>query len=335
MTPGGDGGALALTMGEPAGIGGEIALKAWARGAPPFFVIDDPGRLEGLGRRLGLEVRVRAIDAPGDAAAAFAEALPVLPLSVPAETVPGRPDAANAGAVIDAVETAFACVRDGTASAMVTNPIHKGTLIDAGFPHEGHTEFLGALAGLEGRAVMMLACAEMRAVPVTVHMGLVEALRRLDTDTIVAAAAVADAALRLDFGIAAPRLSLAALNPHAGEEGRMGDEEERIIAPAADRLRRRGIDATGPVAADALFRAEARRRYDAAICMYHDQALIPIKALAFDSAVNVTLGLPFVRTSPDHGTALDIAGSGRASETSLLAALELAAQMAARRGAGA
>ena len=325
-------GPLALTMGEPAGIGGEIALKAWSGGdAAPFFVVDDPARLEGLARRLDLAVPVRAIDAPAEATEAFRAALPVLPQALPAEAVLGRPDAANAAAVIAAIEAALACVRAGEAAALVTNPIHKRTLLEAGFTHPGHTEFLGALAGTGTPPVMMLACAELRVVPVTVHMGLRDALAVLDAERIVAAASVAAEALRRDFGVAAPRLAVAGLNPHAGEDGRMGGEEEEIIAPAVATLQQRGIDAFGPVAADTLFRAAARRRFDAAICMYHDQALIPIKAIAFDTAVNVTLGLPFVRTSPDHGTALDIAGQGRATETSLVAALNLAAELARRR----
>ncbi len=331
---GGLGAPLALTMGEPAGIGGEITLKAWLDGAragvPPFFAIDDPERLGRLARGLGLEVPVRAIEEPEEAASAFAEALPVLPLALPAEASPGAPDPANAAPVIRSIERVVALALEGRAAGLVTNPIHKRTLYEVGFEHPGHTEYLAALTG-GGRAVMMMLCPGLRAVPVTVHVSLRQALAQLTGDAIVACAATTAAALADDFGIPRPRLGLAGVNPHAGEDGALGREEVEIIGPAVAELRRRGLDVVGPIAADSLFREAARREYDAAICMYHDQALIPLKTIDFEHGVNVTLGLPLVRTSPDHGTALGLAGSGRASAASLVAALQTAAAIAERR----
>lgn len=324
--------ALALTMGEPSGVGGEIACKAWLRrGTPPFFVIDEPGRLARLARQIGIEVPVRAIGGPEEADAAFAHALPVLPLELPGEVIPGRPNPENAKAVIAAIDRAVELVTAARARAVVTNPIHKKSLYEAGFKHPGHTEYLAAKAGTT--AVMMLAVPGLRVVPVTVHLPLAEAVAALDRASIVAKARVTAAALKRDFGIARPRLGVAALNPHAGEEGRMGSEEALIIAPAVAELRRMGIDATGPEPADTMFRESARADFDAILCMYHDQALIPLKTIDFEHGVNITLGLPFVRTSPDHGTALDLAGSGGASESSLVAALKTAAEMAQRRTA--
>ncbi|MCH8237070.1 MAG: 4-hydroxythreonine-4-phosphate dehydrogenase PdxA [Proteobacteria bacterium] len=329
------GGPIALTMGEPAGIGGEITLKAWVRrhdGLPAFFAVDDPARLEALGRRLGLAVPVQVIEAPEEAEAAFASALPVLApppaASLAVNAVPGRPDPANAAAVQGAIETAAGFAISGRAAAMVTNPIHKSTLYAGGFPYPGHTEFLAALAGIETPPVMMLAADDFRVVPVTVHESLAAAVAALDTATITQAGLITAAALKNDFGIVRPRLAVAGLNPHAGEDGALGTEETEIIRPAVAALEETGIDVFGPVPPDALFTPDARLSYDAALCMYHDQALIPIKAVAFDHAVNVTLGLPFIRTSPDHGTALDIAGTGKASESSLVAALTMAAAIA-------
>jgi 4-hydroxythreonine-4-phosphate dehydrogenase len=323
-------------MGEPAGIGGEITLKAWLRrreGLPAFAAVDDPERLSRIAADLGLAVPVRTIAAACEAAAVFDAALPVLPQLLPAPAVPGRPSAATASAVIGAIERAARLALAGEAAAIVTNPIQKKPLYDAGFAHPGHTEFLGALAELEAPPAMMLAAAELRVVPVTIHRPLAEVPRVLTTAEIVRIGTIAAAALRRDFGIERPRLAVAGLNPHAGESGSIGDEDETIVAPAVDALRAQGIDVRGPLPADTMFHAAARARYDAALCMYHDQALIPIKTLAFDRAVNVTLGLPFVRTSPDHGTALDIAGKGVASAESLVAALRMAAAMAAFRRA--
>ncbi len=328
---------LALTMGEPAGIGGEIALLAWLRRrdarTPPFFVIDDPARLERICRTIGISVPLHLIGAADEAAGLFETALPVLPLALPQPAKPGHPEIANAPAVIEAIRKAVGLAAAGQVGAIVTNPIQKETLYAAGFRHPGHTEFLAELAG-GAQPVMMLACSELRVVPVTVHLPLREALAALTAERIVAAGRITAAALARDFAIARPRLAVAALNPHAGEKGTLGREEIDIIAPAIAALRAGGIAVEGPAPADTLFHAEARRRYDAALCMYHDQALIPLKTIDFSAGVNITLGLPFIRTSPDHGTALDIAGRGIADPSSLIAALKLAGEMAARRSAG-
>lgn len=325
---------LALTMGEPAGIGGDITLKAWGRragaGLPPFFVIDDADRLRALAARLGLTVPVCPIAAPEEAVEAFAHGLPVLPLALPAAVEPGRPDAANAPAVLEAIARAVRLTTEGRAGAIVTNPINKAVLKAAGFAHPGHTEFLAELAG-GVTPVMMLACPGLRVVPVTIHVSLREAVASLRTETIVEIGRLTAAGLRDNFAIARPRLAVAALNPHAGEGGVMGREEIDIIAPAVAALQAEGIDAFGPAPTDTLFHAAARARYDSALCMTHDHALIPLKTIDFAGGVNVTLGLPFVRTSPDHGTAFDIAGTGTADDTSLVAALRMAGEMAAAR----
>ncbi|GAB4391947.1 MAG: 4-hydroxythreonine-4-phosphate dehydrogenase PdxA [Kiloniellaceae bacterium] len=324
---------LAVTMGEPAGIGGEITLSAWLRRReerlPPFFVLDDPQRLAALARHLDLPVPVTAIDAPAEAPGAFTEALPVLALPQSVACAPGQLNAANAPAVLEAIRRAVALTLEGAAAAVVTNPIHKQILMEAGFRHPGHTEFLAELAASTQPPVMMLACPELRVVPVTVHMPLREVPAALTTEKIFQAGRITAEALHRRFAIAAPRLAVAGLNPHAGEGGQLGTEDDALIRPAVERLRGAGIAAFGPAPADTLFHAAARRGYDAALCMYHDQALIPIKTIDFDGGVNVTLGLPIVRTSPDHGTALDIAGQGKASATSLVAALRLAGEMAA------
>lgn len=324
---------LALTMGEPGGVGPEITQAAWratcASGAP-FFVIADPA--------LFPDTPVARIDAPQEAASAFASALPVLALAAPVHATPGAASPDNAPAVIESIERAVACALDGSASAVVTNPIHKAALLAAGFGFPGHTEFLGALtqaapmpADMARGPVMMLAGPALRTVPVTVHLAVADAVKQLRADMIVEAGVITAQSLTADFAVAAPRLVVSGLNPHAGEDGAMGLEDAMIIAPAVDMLRARGVDARGPAPADTLFHEEARARYDAALCMLHDQALIPAKTLAFHDAVNVTLGLPIVRTSPDHGTALDIAGAGRARADSLIAALRLAHQIAANR----
>ncbi len=325
---------IAVTMGEPAGIGGEIALKAWlgrTPGDPVFYMIDDPERLAALAARLGWPVPVRAIAAPAEAPDVFAGALPVAPIGAALRGRPGHPDPADVPAILGAIEAAVTDVRNGGAAALVTNPIHKESLYRAGFRHPGHTEYLAELAGEGTTPVMMLVCPQLRVVPVTIHLALRRAVDSLSAAKIVETGRIAAAALRRDFGIPAPVLAVAGLNPHAGEAGALGDEETEIVAPAIAELRDLGIDARGPLAADTMFHAEARRSYDAALCMYHDQALIPIKTIDFDGGVNVTLGLPFVRTSPDHGTAFAIAGKGVAREGSLVAALRLAADMAATR----
>jgi len=327
---------LAVTMGEPAGIGGEVLLRAWStRGAglPCFFAIDNAQRLKQLAGSIGLNVPIEEIGAPREAADIFPRALPVLNMDLPAPAVPGELDTANAPAVCAAIERGVALAEAGEVSAVVTNPLHKSCLYAAGFSYPGHTEFLAALTKSPTPPVMMLMCEQLRVVPVTIHVSLAEALRTLTTEMILETARITAAALRTDFGIEQPRLYVAGLNPHAGEDGRMGDEEGRIIAPAVAALKAAGIDAVGPLPPDTMFTPRARPTYDAAICMYHDQALIPLKTLDFDGGVNVTLGLPIVRTSPDHGTALDIAGKGVAAPGSLIAALKLAADMARHRAA--
>ncbi len=339
---------LAVTMGEPAGIGGEIAIQAWLRRdaerLPPFFLIDDPARLADVARELGADIRIAEIVEPRAAEGRFHTALPVLPLTLARPARPGELDPANAPAVVAAITRAVELVGQGGAAAVVTNPIHKRVLYDAGFAHPGHTEFLAVLAArvwgcAPPRPVMMLASPLLRVVPVTVHLPLVEAARSLRAEDIEAVGSIVIEALRCDFAVDEPRLAVAGLNPHAGEEGTLGREDIEIVAPAVARLQAaggpRGARVFGPLAADSLFHAAARASYDAALCMYHDQALIPVKTLDFDRAVNVTLGLPFVRTSPDHGCALDIAGRGRARPDSLIAALRLAARTAANRAAGA
>jgi 4-hydroxythreonine-4-phosphate dehydrogenase len=324
---------LALTMGEPAGIGGEIALAAWLRrgeGVPPFVILDDPARLTRLAGALGWAVPVAPVGDPAEAAAAFGDALPVMPVPLPAPVTPGRPDPANAAAVIASIDRAVALAQAGAVGGVVTNPIQKAVLTAAGFAHPGHTEYLAQLAGGVPVA-MMLACPGLRVVPVTVHVALRAALDLLSADLIVATGLLTVRALARDFGLAAPRLAVAGLNPHAGEQGTMGREEIDMVAPAVARLRAAGIDAFGPLPPDTMFTATARAGYDAALCLYHDQALIPLKTLDMDRGVNVTLGLPFVRTSPDHGTALDLAATGRARPDSLIAALRMAAEMAVAR----
>ncbi|CAA7621186.1 4-hydroxy-L-threonine phosphate dehydrogenase, NAD-dependent [Magnetospirillum sp. LM-5] len=327
---------LAVTMGEPAGIGGDIALKAWLRrseGLPPFFMIDQPDRLRTLAARLGLDCPIVTIADPAQAADIFAQALPVLALDLPAMVRPGYPDPANAGAVARAISWAVELCTAGRASALVTNPIHKAVMYQGGFTFPGHTEYLAHLAGLDGHEVMMLACPGLRVVPVTIHVALTEAIRLLSRELIVSVGTQTARALRVDFGLALPRLAVAGLNPHAGEDGGMGREDIDIVAPAIADLRAAGIDAFGPLPSDTLFHARARQTYDAVLCMYHDQALIPIKTIDFDGGVNITLGLPFVRTSPDHGTAFALAGTGQAVETSLMAAIRTAAEIAANRAA--
>lgn len=328
---------LALTMGEPAGIGGELGLRAWLalRGCGPVFVaLDDPARLAGLAEALGLDVPVETVASPADAARVFARALPVLPVALARPARAGHPDAANAASTIASIDRAVALALGGEVGGIVTNPIQKSNLYDAGFAYPGHTEYLAAKAG--GVAVaMLLACPQLRVVPVTIHLALRAAIAALSTDAIVATATLVAKGLQSDFGIARPRLALAGLNPHAGEAGSMGAEDSDIVAPAVATLRARGFDAVGPLPPDTMFGPRAREGYDVAICMYHDQALIPLKTLDVDGGVNVTLGLPFVRTSPDHGTALDIAGKGVAHPGSLVAALRLANDLATRRATGA
>jgi 4-hydroxythreonine-4-phosphate dehydrogenase len=327
---------LALTLGEPAGIGPDLALSVWHRRAeldiPPFYLAGDPGFLARRAARLGLDVPLATVT-PDKAAAAFASALPVVALDVVTSAEPGRPDASSAPAAIASIRRAVADVMAGAAAAIVTSPIAKNVLYKSGFAEPGHTEFLARLVqeatGQARQPVMLLWSPELAVVPVTIHLPLKDIFEALSTDLIVATGRIAAHDLRARFRIARPRLAIAGLNPHAGEEGTLGEEDRTIVAPAVARLVAEGIDARGPLPADTLFHERARASYDVALCMYHDQALIPIKTLAFDHGVNVTLGLPFVRTSPDHGTAFDIAGTGTADASSLIAALRLAARLAA------
>jgi 4-hydroxythreonine-4-phosphate dehydrogenase len=327
---------LALTLGEPAGIGPDITLMAWRRraelGLPSFYLLGDPQFIARRAALLGFDIPVAVVE-PAAAAAAFATALPMVKLDATVTAQPGQPDVSSAPAAIAAIRRAVADALDGTAAAVVTNPVAKAVLYRSGFAEPGHTEFLAKLAedatGVAAHPVMMLWSPELAVVPITIHLPLAEVPGRLTTELVVTTGRIVARDLTTRFGIARPRLAIAGLNPHAGEEGALGAEDRTMIAPAVERLRAEGIDARGPLPADTMFHEEARASYDVALCMYHDQALIPIKTLAFDHAVNVTLGLPFVRTSPDHGTAFDIAGSGRADPTSLVAALKLAARLTA------
>jgi len=327
---------LALTIGEPAGIGADITLAAWqqrtAKGIPPFYLLTDPDHLAARAQHLGLTVPIKIVTAD-QTASIFPTALPVVPLDHKATARPGAPDDSSAPVAIASIRQAVTDVIAGRASAVVTNPISKAVLYRHGFRDPGHTEYLARLAkemlGVDAMPVMMLWCEDLAVVPITVHVALHAVPRLLTTDLIVRTGEIVARALTERFGIARPRLAIAGLNPHAGEDGALGNEDITIIRPAIERLASLSIDARGPLPADTLFHAAARRGYDVALCMYHDQALIPIKTIAFDDGVNVTLGLPFVRTSPDHGTAFDIAGSGKANPASLIAALRLAARMAA------
>jgi 4-hydroxythreonine-4-phosphate dehydrogenase len=335
---------LLLTLGEPAGIGPDITLHAWEqrheRALPVFALVGCVATLTDRAQRLGARTPIRPVASPAEAVGAFSTALPVIDIPCDAHVSPGTPSDHTAAAVIRAIERGVEAVWAGQASALVTNPIAKSVLYKAGFRHAGHTEFLAELAGRHGgtvapHPVMMLACDTLRVVPLTIHVPLATVPGLITTDRLRQTILTTNAALQSDFGIDRPRIAVCGLNPHAGENGSIGREDADIIAPALQALRHEGCDVTGPLSADTMFHAGARARYDAAIAMYHDQALIPIKTLAFESGVNVTLGLPFVRTSPDHGTAFDIAGTGRASAESLIAALHLARDMASRRRAAA
>ena len=325
---------LALTLGDPAGIGPDITLLAWqARehaAIPPFVFLGDPDLLVDRAKALGLPLKIAAVDDMRSASTLFADALPVLPIRLPDAVIPGQPDIACGRAVQQSIEDAVRLVTSGEASAIVTNPVSKAMLYRGGFGFPGHTEYLAALASSDGRAlhpVMMLVGDDLRVVPVTIHIPLKDVPAALSKDLILATIEITARDLGRFFGIAHPRIAISGLNPHAGEDGSLGREELDIVMPAIEAARDKGLDVTGPHSADTLFHEGARSGYDAAVTMYHDQALIPIKTLAFDTGVNVTLGLPFVRTSPDHGTAFALAGTGTASPNSLIAALRLAAAM--------
>jgi 4-hydroxythreonine-4-phosphate dehydrogenase len=325
---------LAVTLGEPAGIGPDITIAVWLKrfelGLPPFYLIGDARFIARRAAALDVKLPVAEVS-PREAVTTFASALPVVDAGVTVTAPPGRPDESSAPVAIAAIRRAVADVFAGEAGAIVTNPIAKNVLYRSGFVEPGHTEFLAKLAservGQALHPVMMLWAPELAVVPVTIHLPLSEAPLALSTDLIVETGRIVARDLKARFGVARPRLAVAGLNPHAGENGAMGTEDGEIVAPAVRKLVAEGIDARGPLPADSMFHAGARASYDAALCMYHDQALIPIKTLAFDHAVNVTLGLPFVRTSPDHGTAFDIAGTGRADPSSLIAALKLASRL--------
>lgn len=326
---------LALTAGEPGGVGMELAAKAWrslSKEGVVFFLIGDPDHAASF------DAPVEKIAEPAQAASVMSRALPVLPIPLTAKAHAGSADPANAQYIIQSIEQAVALALAGEAGGVVTNPIQKSALLAAGFKFPGHTEFLGELTknssmpnARERGPTMMLAGPSLRTAPVTVHSPLRDAINQLTPGGIVKTAMVVAESLGEEFGIEKPRLAVSGLNPHAGEDGAMGAEDSMIIAPAIDELRSKGVDAFGPLPADTMFHEEARSRYDAAVCMYHDQALIPVKTLAFHETVNVTLGLPVIRTSPDHGTALDIAGKNIARPDSLIAAIRLAGEMAARR----
>lgn len=326
---------LAVSGGDPSGVGPEIAIAAWklrkTLDIPAFFLLAAPDLIAARATRLGETIPLKICE-PEEAAALFADFLPVVPLRNRQTDSPGKPLAENAAGTIEAIERAVGYAFDGKAAAVVTCPIAKKPLYEAGFPHPGHTEFLAALAeALTGnvcKPVMMLAGPQLRAVPVTIHISLAQVPRCLTTDEIIAVSRITARELRDKFGIDNPRLAISGLNPHAGEGGAMGAEDDAIIRPAIEALLLEGINVRGPLPADTMFHATARATYDTAVCMYHDQALIPAKALAFDETVNVTLGLPFIRTSPDHGTAFDIAGLGLARPDSLIAALKLARHLA-------
>ncbi len=328
---------LALTLGEPAGIGPDIALRAFLsrreRKVPAFYVVGDPRFLAERAKRLSLDVATAVVE-PEDAVTTFTDALPVVALDMAITAQPGQPDGSSALAAISSIKRAVSDVIEGRAGAIVTNPVSKDVLYRSGFADPGHTEYLARIArehtGKPVMPVMMLWCEELKAIPVTIHIPLKDVPGKLTTALIVDTARIAARDLAARFGIARPRLAISGLNPHAGENSSLGEEEVTIIRPAVETLRAEGINAFGPLAADTLFHPQARASYDVALCMFHDQALIPVKTLAFDRGVNVTLGLPFVRTSPDHGTAFDIAGTGRAEPGSLIAALQLAARLAAQ-----
>ncbi len=332
-------GALAVSLGDPASVGPELICAAWVRrdadGLRPFFAVGGANLLAAAARQRGLAISVQPIADPAEAAGVFPHALPVLGLD-DAPYTPGEPGTVGAHLALASLTQATQLAVKGHACGVVTGPIAKARLAEIGFRHPGQTEFVAEASGISAEnAVMMLAGPQLRTVPLTVHCALARVPAMITQDLICNRARITAAGLRRDFGIARPRLAVCALNPHAGEEGRMGDEEQRIIAPAIAVLRAEGIDVTGPHPADSLFSPHARDTFDVALCMYHDQALIPLKALDFDNGVNMTLGLPIVRTSPDHGTAFGIAGKGVADPGAMIAAIRMAGSAAARRLAGA
>ena len=327
---------IALTMGDPAGIGSEITVLAWKQREQcelaPFFILSCKALFEKLAPLAGFDIPLATISAPEQAIEVFSQALPILELPESVAAIPGSPDPACGAMTIHSISQAVEFVKNGFASSVVTNPINKHVLYESGFTFPGHTEYLASLAeqwnGETIRPVMMLASKQLRTVPLTIHIPLADVAGQLTSALIIETARIISNDMTKYFGLKSPRLAVAGLNPHAGENGAMGTAEIDIIKPALSTLKAEGINISGPYPADTLFHAAARETYDVVIGMYHDQALIPIKTLSFDEGVNTTLGLPFVRTSPDHGTAYDIAGKGLARPTSLIEAVKLASQMA-------
>ncbi len=331
---------LALTMGEPAGIGPELALKLWLERkkhqTPPFVMIASKAQMARCCAQLGYDITCEVIDTAAEAINVFDHALPLLALEEDCDVSPCALDPSAAACIIGSIKMAVKLALSGEVSGIVTNPIHKKNLYDAGFSFPGHTEFLAHLSSATDQSplpVMMLQGGGLRAVPVTIHIPLAQVPVTLTTDLIVATAEIVHQDLIRHFGLKKPRLAVAGLNPHAGEDGALGMEDINVVQPAVELLKSRGIEVRGPLPADTMFHEKAREHYDVALCMYHDQALIPVKTLGFDTGVNITLGLNFIRTSPDHGTACDIAGRGIADPGSLLEALNTAAQMAAYKDA--
>ena len=321
---------LAITMGEPAGIGWEITLKAWTKRSPldqPFYLLDDFERLKIVNRDIPLKI----IESPSEANNVFQEALPVfhMPLSAPVNY--GNPSEKTAPDVISSIKQAVSHIQARLAAGIITNPIQKNTLYNIGFNYPGHTEFLGSLGSVTETPTMMISCPGLKVVPISTHVNLLDAISELSAENIVRTCQITAKSLSIDFGIKNPHLAIAGLNPHAGERGNLGTQEQDIIKPAIKKLKKAGINASGPHSPDTLFSHPMRQTYDVAICMYHDQALIPIKTLNFEEGVNITLGLPFVRTSPDHGTAIDIVGKGLASEKSMVAAISIASKIIKQR----
>lgn len=322
---------LIITPGEPAGIGAEILVEAAMASASPLITIDDPDRIQAVANAKGLALKCAVINKPEDANELADDVLAIMAITWAEIPQAGRPSVANAPQVIDAIKTAAELAKAQRVKGIVTNPIQKATLYAAGFKSPGHTEYLGELDGPNSHPIMMLANSELKVVPLTIHIPLKDVPEAISKDGIATTASILDDTLRRDFGIKNPRITVAGLNPHAGEDGTIGHEEETIITPAIEDLKRMGMNITGPVSADTLFHEDRRQDYDAVIAMYHDQALIPVKTIDFHGGVNITLGLSYIRTSPDHGTALDQAGAGTANPQSLMAAITMAEVMAANR----
>lgn len=322
---------IAITMGEPAGIGGELTIKAWQErhkeDLPPFFAIDEIERLQSIDPSVPIE----EIQNPLEALDVFDEALPVLQCPLKEPAVLGTLNSKNGVCVIQSIDRAVQYCMDGQASALVTNPIHKAALYDVGFDHPGHTEFVAHLCGKGETPIMMLAAQELRVVPLTVHIPLKDVPAAISQDLIIEKARIVHESMKADFKIASPRIAVCGLNPHAGEDGKIGQEDREVIEPAIEKLKAEGLNISGPYPADTMFHEEAREGYDVALGMYHDQALIPLKTVDFHGGVNVTMGLSVVRTSPDHGTALDIAGQGVANPKSFINAIKMADDIAGNR----